>query len=426
MEKVKVMANFNWLEKEENIGFLNYENLRGSDVFSFEYNIEWLQKYPDILLDKDLQPFTGTQYSQNGKGIFGCFADALPDRWGRKLIDLRMQQLLKENGKPRRNLSDWDYLKGVEDSLRMGAFRFIDDKTGKYITVINTYQVPPVIDINKLVEASKEIEKCESKHTEPEKKWIMRLFQPGSSVGGARPKACVTDHGKLYIAKFPSIKDDKNISRWEYFAHQMAKECGINVANTKLISTNTEYDVLLSKRFDRTDDGKRVHMASALTLLGLKDGAGEQTGNGYLDIVDFIVSYGSNVEKNLEELYKRVAYNISIGNSDDHFRNHSFLLTKKGWELSPAYDMNPTLNRHQALLIDEHTNEASLDRLFEAHKAYMLDERIAWGIIKDVTRIMKYWESTAIRCGINRKELAIFSERIEDGLKWSFSEGLKR
>jgi len=426
METINVIACFDWLEQEETIGQLKYENLRGGDVYSFEYANDWLQKHPDILLSKDLMPYTGIQYNQTGKGIFGCFADALPDRWGKKLIELRTNQILKSNGQSKRRLSDWDYLKGVEDVLRMGAFRFKDSLSGKFLNTADIYQIPPVLSLNELLEASKEIEKSDSKHEEPEERWIERLFQPGSSVGGARPKACVTDKEILYIAKFPSIKDEINISKWEFFAHQMAKECGINTAQTKLVSTNSEHDILLSKRFDRTNEGKRVHMASSLTLLGLTDGAGAQTGNGYLDIVDFIVTHGSNVEKSLEELYRRVAFNICIGNTDDHFRNHSFLLTKKGWELAPAYDMNPTLNRHQALLIDEQNNESKLDVLYEAHQSYMLDEHTAWGIIKDVTRNMRYWEATALRSGLSRKELNEFAERIENGREWNFSDGLKR
>ena len=185
--------------------------------------------------------------------------------------------------------------------------------------------------------------------------------------------------GQLYIAKFPSINDNINVSRWEHFAHLMAKECGINVAETKVIKAGNGQDILLSKRFDRNDQGQRVHMASSLTLLGLTDGDGERTRKGYLDIVDFIISGGGNhVEENLQELYRRVAFNICIGNTDDHFRNHAFLLNKDGWALSPAYDMNPTNSMYQALLVDDHSNESSLDRLYKAHELYMLDEPVSY------------------------------------------------
>ena len=424
MEKLYVIASFDWMDKEEKVGTLGHEYLRGSDVFSFEFDKNWLKHYPKIDFGRDLRPYTGVQYSRDNH-IFGCFSDALPDRWGRRLIDLRTSQ--ETEGKTSRTLSDWDYLKGVEDELRMGGFRFQDSNSGAFISSTPAYSVPPAIHINELLQAAKEIEKSEYKHLEPEKKWVQRLFQPGSSMGGARPKACVQSGNHLYLAKFPSINDDINVSRWEHFAHLMAKECGINVAETKVIKAGTGQDILLSKRFDRTAENKRVHMASSLTVLGLTDGDGQRTGKGYLDIVDFIVSGGGNyIETNLEELYKRVAFNICIGNTDDHFRNHSFLLGKEGWELSPAYDINPTNDMFQALLIDANSNDSSLNSLYNAHEFYMLDETTARGIIKDVTRNMKYWENMAEDIGLPRREITHFTNRFEQGMEFQYGAGLCR
>lgn len=424
MEKLDVIASFDWMGEEEKVGTLGHEYLRGSDVFSFEFDKTWLKRYPKIDFGRDLRPYTGVQYSQ-GNHIFDCFSDALPDRWGRRLIDLRAS--LETEGKASHTLSDWDYLKGVEDGLRMGGFRLMDSSTGEYISCSPDYSVPPAIHIDELLQAAREIEKSEYKHLEPEKKWVQRLFQPGTSMGGARPKACVQSGGQLYLAKFPSINDDINVARWEHFAHQMAKECGITVAETKVIKAGTGQDILLSKRFDRSDRNKRIHMASSLTLLGLTDGDGERTGKGYLDIVDFIISGGGNhVEANLEELYKRVAFNICIGNTDDHFRNHAFLLNKEGWELSPAYDMNPTNSMYQALLIDGTSNESSLNRLYDAHELYMLDDATARGIIMDVTRNMKYWESMAEDMGLPRREISHFTPRFEQGMEFQYGAGLHR
>jgi serine/threonine-protein kinase HipA len=315
----------------------------------------------------------------------------------------------------------------VEDELRMGGFRFQDPDSGAFISSTPGYSVPPAIHIDELLQAAKEIEKSEYKHLEPEKKWVQRLFQPGSSMGGARPKACVQSDGHLYLAKFPSINDDINVSRWEHFAHLMAKECGINVAETQIIRAGNGQDILLSKRFDRTEDNKRIHMASSLTVLGFTDGDGQRTGKGYLDIVDFIISRGGNhIEDNLKELYKRVAFNICIGNTDDHFRNHSFLLGREGWELSPAYDMNPTNGIFQALFIDTNTNDSSLNSLYNAHELYMLDETTARGIIMDVTRNMKYWENMAENIGLPRREIKYFTERFEKGMDFQYSSGLHR
>ena len=424
MEKLDVIASFDWMDKEEKVGSLGYEYLRGSDVFSFEFDKTWLKRYPKIDFGCDLRPYTGVQYSQ-GNHIFGCFSDTLPDRWGRRLIDLRAS--LETEGKASHTLSDWDYLKGVEDEMRMGGFRFQDPIDGSFISSTPSYSVPPAIHIDELLQAAKEIEKSEYKHLEPEKKWVQRLFQPGSSMGGARPKACVQSGGQLYLAKFPSINDDINVSQWEHFAHLMAKECGITVAETQVIKAGTGQDILLSKRFDRTEDNKRIHMASSLTVLGLTDGDGQRNGKGYLDIVDFIISGGGNhIEANLEELYKRVAFNICIGNTDDHFRNHAFLLGKDGWELSPAYDMNPTNSMFQALLIDANTNESSLNHLYNAHELYMLDETTARGIIMDVTRNMKYWESMAEDIGLPRREITYFTDRFEQGMECQYGAGFRR
>ena len=179
----------------------------------------------------------------------------------------------------------------------------------------------------------------------------------------------------------------------------------------------------MSKRFDRNDDNQRVHMASSLTLLGFADGDGEKTGKGYLDIVDFIVSSGGrNVGADLEELYRRVAFNICLGNTDDHFRNHAFLLAKGGWELSPAYDMNPTNSLYQALLIDSDANDSDLNRLFETHEGYLLDETAARRIIGDVTRNMRCWKAMAQDVGLSRGEMAHFAERFEKGMNFHYGK----
>ena len=423
MEKLDVVACFDWLEKEEKVGTLGHETLQGSDVFSFEFDGDWLKRYAYISFGRDLQPFTGIQYSPNSNRIFGCFSDALPDRWGRRLIDLRIALEQRGKGAAKNYLSDWDYLKGVEDSLRMGGFRFKDLASGTYVNAASGYAVPPVLHIDELLQAVGEIEKSEYKHMVPEEKWVQRLFQPGSSMGGARPKACVESGDHLFLAKFPSVRDEINVSRWEHFAHLMARACGISVAQTEIVKAGNGQDILLSKRFDRNDDNQRVHMASSLTLLGFADGDGEKTGKGYLDIVDFIVSSGGrNVGADLEELYRRVAFNICLGNTDDHFRNHAFLLAKGGWELSPAYDMNPSNSRYQALLIDNDTNDSDLNRLFEVHESYMLDDAAARRIIGDVIQNVKCWEAMAQDVGLSRGEMAHFAERFEKGMNFHYGK----
>lgn len=425
MERIEVIASFDWLEREETVGILGYEKLRGTDMYTFEYSRQWLKDHSGIILGKDLQPFTGKLFSQGS--IFGCFSDALPDLWGRKLIELQTKQLSHGNGRSACELSDWDYLMGVEDSLRMGALRFKDPDAGSYVNASDKYQAPLVLSIGELLEASSEVERSELSQESPDKEYIQKLFKPGTSAGGARPKACVSDGTDLYIAKFPSVLDGGiNAGKWEYFANRMAKECGIRTAMTRLVHMNTGHDIFLSKRFDRTMGMKRVHMASALTLLGLPRGAGADTGHGYPDIADFIVSGGTSVGESLEELYRRVAFSIIIGNSDDHFKNHSFLLTRKGWVLSPVYDINPSVYRNHSLLIDAVSNESSLETLFNAHKLYYLDKDKAHGIISNVSRKMKHWRSTAAACGISYGEMNRYAERFETGNKWDIAKALKR
>lgn len=263
--------------------------------------------------------------------------------------------------------------------------------------------------------AANEIELSEEEHVLPSKKWIVQLLQPGTSLGGARPKASVLDEdGSLTVAKFPSRKDDYDVAAWEHFCHVMARKVGIDVADTRIIPGG-DYRILLSRRFDRTNDGERIHFASALTLLGLTDGDNASTGYGYTDIVDFIIQHGCNVEKNLEELYRRVAFNIIVGNSDDHFRNHGFLLTRKGWELSPAYDLNPTLSEHQSLLINRSTNAAYLDILLSSSDEYMIPQKRAEAIIADVKTAMLQWHIEARRIGIPQRDIDTFAPRIN---KW--------
>ena len=211
------------------------------------------------------------------------------------------------------------------------------------------------------------------------------------------------------MSKFPSRKDDYDAGLWEHFSHLLAAKVGINAAKTKVIATGEKYHTLLSERFDRTKDGKRIHFASAMTLLGLNDGDNATTGHGYLDIVDFIIQNCTDVEHNLQELYRRVAFNICIGNSDDHFRNHGFLLTAKGWTLSPAYDMNPTLNEYQSLLISSTSNKADLSILLDACADYMLNHKTAERIISDVIEAVKRWRELAVRLCILKREMDMFS-----------------
>lgn len=414
MERLLVYADFNWLNKPELVGELCYEKLRGSDSYAFKFDENWLSIHAGIKLSEDINNYPGMQYTQPGNDIFGCFSDALPDRWGRTLLKRREQIQASEEKRAVRSLSSFDYLMGIDDFSRMGGFRFKRELEGEYINVSPSLKIPPLTEIRELIHASQEVEKSEENDVLPEKKWITQLIQPGTSLGGARPKAGVLDEmGNLCIAKFPSKKDDYDTGIWEHFSHLLAQKAGIQVAQTRVLDGLGKYHTLLSRRFDRTDEAKRIHFASSMSLLGLKDGDNAQSGFGYLDIVDFIIQGCCDVEKNLHELYRRVAFNICIGNSDDHFRNHGFLLTPKGWTLSPAYDMNPTLNEHQSLLINESSNKADIRVLLDSCESYMINKEEAEIIIQDVQAAVSKWENLAIQLQIPIRERNIFKDRFK-------------
>lgn len=415
MSQLFVYADFDWLEKPELIGALSYDSVRGSETYGFAYDKQWLAKHGDIFLSEDLLKYSGIQYTRPGRDIFACFSDALPDRWGRTLLNRREQIAAADEKRTVRRLTSFDYLMGIDDASRMGGFRFAETPGGKFINCDASLREPPLANVRDLMQAAHEIEASEEKHLLPSKKWLTQLLQPGTSLGGARPKASVIDEdGCLTVAKFPSRKDDYDVALWEHFCHIMGRKAGLNVAETHTINSG-DYHILLSKRFDRNRDGKRIHFASALTLLGLTDGDNASTGYGYIDIVDFIIQYGCNVEQNLEELYRRVAFYIIVGNSDDHFRNHGFLLTRKGWELSPAYDINPTLAENQSLLINRSTSESDINILLASAADYMLPEDKAHQIISEVKTAIKSWRIEARRLGLPQRDIDMFATRFD---KW--------
>ena len=407
MENIKVFAG--WIDVKTEIGTLSYEKVRQSEIYCFEYSDEWLSSKDSLSIDNELPLVKGRIFSQNG--IFKCFSDSLPDRWGKKLIEIKNYQISKAHTR----ITSWDYLKAVEDSLRSGALKFGSS---------SKFKVPLLSDLHKIFEITKTVENSSRSHSFPTQPIDDSFLKAASAVGGARPKACVKDGDILYIAKFPSISDDIDKGKWEHFAHRMAAECGIAVADTEIVETKDGDSILLSKRFDRDGD-RRIHMASSMSLLGFADGTDGSSGKGYLDIVEFIVGNCMDAEKNLEELYRRVAFGICIGNCDDHFRNHSFLLTDKGWTLSPAYDLNPSFERHHAILINEDTDESDLDILLDSHECYMIDKSVAIGIVSDVVRSMKYWEKVAKQCGLSRAEMKYFSDRFAEGVKCSLGNGIR-
>ena len=415
MKKITVYADFDFLSDAQEIGTLGYEHVCGKDHFVFEYSRDWLKQYGGILLSGDLMNVPSLQHPRGNDNVFGFVKDSFPDRWGRMLLDRRERLTAQSEGRPTRMLTNYDYLIGIEDFTRMGGIRYKEEDSDGFINASEKYLVPPIESLRALCDACHEIELAEERNELPKRRWLDQLIDPGTSLGGARPKANVVDtDGTLYVAKFPSKKDLENTELIEHFSHQLAAKAGIHVAKTRTIKISKDRDLLLSERFDRTKDGRRIHFASAMSLLGLDDGAGSNTGNGYLDIVDFILHGCTDVRQNLRELYRRVAFNVMFGNTDDHFRNHGFLLTPKGWTLSPAYDINPGAKSHQCLLIDSYTEESDTGALLAASENYMLERQKATEIIEEVRATIKDWRKTATELQIPLKSLGAYSMHWEE------------
>lgn len=386
------------------MGSLYVNVIKGGESYSFEYDKDWLRKTGlTLTLDPELMPYSGRQYS-TGKNIFGLFADASPDRWGRVLMNKRERILAEKEGRKPSKFYDSDYLLGVYDETRMGGIRFKTNQEGPFLSDDKETAAPPWATLRTLEEASRYFENDETGLTE---KWLNQLIKPGSSLGGARPKATVVDtKDQLWIAKFPSKNDENDTGAWEMVAHDLAALCGLNVPEAKLEKFSPLGSTFLIKRFDRKGS-KRVHFASAMTLLGKTDGASAADGSSYLDIASFIKSYGAQPKKDLGELWKRIVFNMAVTNTDDHLRNHAFILTDKGWILSPLYDVNPVpYGDELSLNVDEEDNSISIDLAVQTAVRFGISESDAEAQAKEILKIVRdNWEKTATGYGLTRRQI---------------------
>lgn len=407
-----VYAHWMGMKTPQLIGMLSAHQGKGRKSFSFEYEKEWLKSGKSFLLDPDIQLYTGPQFP-NEKENFGVFLDSMPDTWGRTLMKRRAAIFAKEQQKPVPNLYEIDYLLGVYDESRMGALRFKLDPTGDFLDNSDNSSTPPWTSLGELQYATTLIES--DKDSSEIKKWITQLIAPGSSLGGARPKANVIDENQqLWIAKFPSKNDTIDKAAWEFLSYQLAQKAGIEMAESKIKKISGNYHTFLTKRFDRVK-GERIHFSSAMTMTGNNEEIIRDNIASYLDLAEVIQKYGVNIKNELEQLWRRIVFNIAIANTDDHLRNHGFLLTEKGWKLSPAYDINPSIEKFGlSLNIDLENNDLDFELAKSVGEYFKLNKTKMDEILAQIENSVKNWRTTAKEIGISRAE----QEVMQTAFKW--------
>ncbi len=414
-KNIQVYAHWKGLTNPALMGILSSERLRGKEIFSFSYTKEWLDSGYGQYLDPALQLYSGPQYPDVNKNNFGIFLDSSPNRWGRLLMRRREAAMARMENRNENNLFETDYLLGVFDGHRMGGLRFKDNPDGVFLNDNAAMASPPWTSLKELEYASLQLEKDDVVHDPDYLKWLNLLVAPGSSLGGARPKASVLDNKKrLWIAKFPSTNDDKDIGGWEMVVNELAIKAGLNVAEGIVKKFSKKQHTFLTKRFDRTENGERIHFASAMTLLGLNDGNDYEDGISYLHLAEFLMRNGANVAMDLEELWRRIVFYIYVSNTDDHLRNHGFLLNARGWILSPAFDINPIENGLGLKLNISLTDNALVPEIaLDVAKEFRVSSERAKEIIKSIRKSVSGWSKIAEKYEISKTE----QERMSNAFK---------
>jgi serine/threonine-protein kinase HipA len=399
---IYVYAHWKGMQEPKIIGILSAQQAKGKKAFSFEYDKDWLKSEQKFLLDPDIQLYGGPQYPNQTEN-FGIFLDSMPDTWGRTLMKRREAQLAREKNVKPKTLYDIDFLLGVFDESRMGALRFKIDPVGEFLDNNKTASTPPWTSIRELQNAAFIFEN--DIDSEDVNRYLSVLITPGSSLGGARPKANILDADKsLWIAKFPSKTDTIDKAAWEFLAYQLATKAGIEMAPCRMERILGKHHTFFTKRFDR-ENGERIHFASAMTITGNNEDTIRDNQASYLDIAEFISNNGANIKANLHQLWRRIIFNIAISNTDDHLRNHGFILTKEGWILSPAYDLNPSIDKDGlALNIDTDNNALDFDLAKSVGEYFRLNKNQMEVIIQEVLEVTTKWKTIANEIGISRSE----------------------
>ena len=393
-----VFVNLN--NQDHLVGKLWFHQNNGKQSTSFKYDELWLKSDYCYPLDPFLQLVETTYHTESPKILFGPFSDCAPDTWGRTLARRNEMLKAKQEKRARRMLSEFDYLMAVNDFARQGALRFKTEIDGDFVNANEKEAIPPLVQLPKLLKASENL--LEDKNTASS---LKLLLEPGSSLGGARPKASVIDnHGNLCIAKFPKKNDSNNNVLWEFVALTLAKEAGLNVQEFSLEKVHDKA-VLILKRFDR-EGNKRIPFCSGMTMLNASDG---QSGEfSYLNLADIIRTYSTNVIEDLKELWSRILFSVLISNTDDHLRNHGFLWEREGWNLSPLYDVNPSDDNTEFLQlnIEDTTNSAEVEVVFEVADYFGLSKTSAQEILNLQRKVISKWQSVAKSIGLSSSEIS--------------------
>lgn len=375
---------------DRRLGTLEFDELRGKEVSSFELDGDFVLRPSVEFLGPDIGLFRGKQYPTLQYG-FGLFQDAAPDSWGRKIIRRREK---------RGSLRESDYLLGVFDLTRVGALRFKIEGSDVFVNSDGDNPAPPWTTLRMLEGSSRRFDEDDADESA-----LAVLLRPGTSLGGARPKASVTaPDGSLWIAKFPSKEDDFDTGAWEYLVHILAEESGICVPEAQAQKFSRAGTTFLCRRFDR-DGSRRVPFASAMTMLGCEDR--QEDGNGtYIDIAGFLMQHGAKPDADLPELWRRMAFSLLVSNTDDHLRNHGFIAENGRWRLSPAYDLNANLKRPQSLSLelDAGVPIEGIDVLVEAAEYFRLGKKDANAQLERIRSAVAKWRNVAARLGIPRRE----------------------
>lgn len=407
---IAVYADWSPLPEPFRLGFLHANRGRGREIFEFEFDREAIG-HPALAtprLDPRLGPYEGRQYPPQGQETFGVFADASPDRWGRLLMRRRLERDQRRGlVDPLRRLHESDYLLGVHDAFRAGALRFRLDDTGDFVDHRHDVAAPPFVQLRALEAASLALERDEDNTAAGADEWLRMLVAPGGSLGGARPKASVVDpDGALWIAKFPSVRDQHDVGAWELVVQTLAIGCRLRVPEALTRRFASRRHTFLVRRFDRTDDGRRLHFASAMTLTGHSDGDAASTGASYLELARVLIEQGAHTGADLRELWSRIVFNVLVSNTDDHLRNHGFVLEPGlGWRLSEAFDMNPTPDAHGLTLnISENDNALDLELVRSVAPYFRVSAPDAQAIIERSRAVVGQWRRIADRLALPARE----------------------